>query len=248
MKGLRRPWRWCSRRSGPRLSRLSSTRQTILSLTPSRRAAPGHDKLHFDRCTPPVFSRCARFAPLRLCAVLISAICVSACGKFPVWRRGFAVVLLGEEAKIVGDRRPRGRTTPAPGRIRRPAHGRPPATACRRGTRLRPVAALASRGSCRSTKPSASGDFRRPRACPAPADRPAAESPPRQQQDAGVQRLRSVGFDESSRVGVKAVFADVAMYVSRKTRHFTSGALKPNVSTLLMPRSNATHVITLENT
>ncbi len=36
--------------------------------------------------------------------------------------------------------------------------------------------------------------------------------------------------------------------VSRSIRHFSSGASKPNFSALLMPRSNATQVITLENT
>jgi hypothetical protein len=36
--------------------------------------------------------------------------------------------------------------------------------------------------------------------------------------------------------------------VSRSARHFSIGALKPNVSALLMPRSNATQVITFEET
>ena len=53
-------------------------------------------------------------------------------------------------------------------------------------------------------------------------------------------------------------FADIAiaatarhhnlMILSRNARHFSSGALKPNFSALLMPRSNATQVMTLEET
>ena len=53
------------------------------------------------------------FAAQRLCAVLISAICVSACGKLPVWRPARRIVLLGQQAEIVGDRDHAGQTAPA---------------------------------------------------------------------------------------------------------------------------------------
>ena len=49
------------------------------------RTRPGVTASYFDRCTAG-FS-VGVLATLRLCAVLISAMCVSACGKFPVWRR-----------------------------------------------------------------------------------------------------------------------------------------------------------------
>ena len=57
---------------------------------------------YFERCTAG-FS-VGVFAAQRLCAVLISAMCVSACGKLPVWRPAPRIVLLGQQAEIVGDR------------------------------------------------------------------------------------------------------------------------------------------------
>ena len=70
----------------------------------------------------------------------------------------------------------------------------------------------------------------------------------RQHQDAGVEQLRSVGFDE--RVCARSnPFSQTSRWmVSRSFRHRSSGASKPNCSALLMARSNATHVMTLDET
>ena len=140
------------------------------------------------------------FASLRLCAVLISAIWVSACGKLPVCRP-----------------RPN-RTLPRAGRDRsRPPTTRsnsvcalsisPASTQASASQRLQARNAPSigcfsseiSRGSCRSTKPSrimyCSIAASVPRMRGSEAGR---KSDRRQQQDAGIEQFRAVGFDEAS--------------------------------------------------
>jgi len=74
----------------------------------------------------------------------------------------------------------------------------------------------------------------------------AAGSHRRQQQDAGIEQLRSVGLDERILLAIKAVFADIAADGVAQGPPAIERRLEFKSFSAFDARSNATHVITLE--
>jgi len=69
-----------------------------------------------------------------------------------------------------------------------------------------------------------------------------------QQQHAGIEHVRAVGFDKAVLRGGRSPARRRRVNATRASRAIRGGALKPNFSALLMARSNATQVITLDET
>ena len=72
------------------------------------------------------------------------------------------------------------------------------------------------------------------------------EADQRQQQQAGVELLRTVGLHEAAALGVEAARQTSSWMSSRMSRQRSSGPGRPNSSALLIARSKATQAITLE--
>ena len=178
--------------------------------------------------------------------------CENACGKLPTSRFELRVVLLREQAERRCAARAAARTSrslrrarPASTRLstnqneqrkNAPSPGGSPST--RTPSRRGGSAARSRRRAVRGA---------RPRACRARADRR------RQEPESGIvsrlasTRLRAVVLDERAQLLVAALLEHLGRGSRRGTRRQRSAApLRPNCSTALTPRSNATHAITFE--
>ena len=177
--------------------------------------------------------------------------CERACGKLPSCRPRARVVLLGEQAHVVAQRRAAAR------RARAPRRGGPAAPGCRRartsrrGTRPRRAAGRRRRDSVSVAQHEAvlhqlaldRGDG----AAHARVVR-RQEADQRHQQQARVEVARAVGLHEGVAAGSKPLAADVGVDgVARARASDRTGPRSPNCLGTLAPRGRtATHAITLE--
>ena len=204
---------------------------------------------YFDRCIAGFSVDC--LAALRLCAVLISAIWRQRLREIAGLAAFAGIEFLRQQAEIVGDRDHAAEQRLRPWRTRPPAHRRRRARGCRRETRLRSAVARlrprADRAAAQSRP--ASGAVRSPRACRARGIRRRQGNPPTAA--AGCWH-RAVSSRRTRRTnsarGQNPCRRHRDGWCRAMTASFSSGALKPNFSALLMPRSNATQVITFDET